>query len=93
MNTNSKRDYMKKNLTYAEATDGLNEIISNLGFPLFMGEAKAKPTMRSLRSKVKAYYTSLNKENRLDVLHAYDAQSKAELVENALVEMLERVEG
>jgi hypothetical protein len=83
---------MKNNLTYSEATDGLNNIISSLGFPLFMGEAEAKPTVKVLRAKVSAYYTSLNKNNRLDVLHAYDAESKTELIENALTQMLERVE-
>ena len=39
-----------------------------------------------------AYYASLNRENRLDVLHAYDAESKAELIENALLEMFGRVD-
>ena len=58
-----------------------------------MGEAEAKPTVKAVRSKVEAYYASLNRENKLDVLHAYDAESKTELVENALTEMLERVEG
>ncbi len=84
---------MKKNLTYSEATDGLNNIISSLGFPLFMGETEAKPTVKTLRAEVGAYFKSLNKENRLDVLHAYDAESKTELIENALTEMLKRVEG
>ena len=84
---------MKKNLTYSEATDGLNNIISSLGFPLFMGEARKAPTVKAVRKKVNAYYASLNRENRLDVLHAYDAESKTELIENALTEMLKRVEG
>jgi hypothetical protein len=80
-------------LTYAEASNGLSELLSPLGFALKMGEAEVKPTVKALRKQVSAYYASLNRENRLDVLHAYDASSKAELIENALTEMFERVGG
>lgn len=80
-------------LTYAEASRGISEIISNLGFPLFMGEAERKPTVKAVRKQVGAYFTRLNRENKLDVLHAYDADNKAELIENAVAELLERVEG
>jgi hypothetical protein len=80
-------------LTYAEAHSGVSEIVSKLGLPLFMGEAERKPTVKALRKQVGAYYSSLNRENRLDVLHAYDAVDKAELIENAVAELLERVEG
>ena len=80
-------------LTYAEASRGINEIVSNLGLPLFMGEAERQPTIKAVRKQVGAYYNSLAKENKLDVLHAYDAESKAELIENAVAELLERVEG
>ena len=80
-------------LTYAEASNGINEIVSKLGLPLFMGEAERKPTVKAVRRQVGAYYNSLAKENQLDCLHAYDAVDKAELVENAVAELLERVEG
>ncbi len=80
---------MNAPLTYSEASNGISDIISSL---LNMGETKAKPTVKAVRSKVSAYYASLNRENRLDVLHAYDAESKAELIENALTEMFERIE-
>ncbi len=84
---------MNNSLSYSDASNGINEIISALGFKLFMGEAEVKPTVKAVRSEVSAYYASLNKENRLDVLHAYDAESKTELIENALTEMFERIEG
>tara|TARA_B000000557_G_C20721889_1_gene420530 strand:+ start:56 stop:316 length:261 start_codon:yes stop_codon:yes gene_type:complete len=80
-------------LTYAEAHSGVSEIVSKLGLPLFMGEAERKPTVKALRKQVGAYYNSLAKENQLDCLHAYDAVDKAELIENAVAELLERVEG
>ncbi len=79
-------------LTYAEASNGINEIISSLGFPIVVGEAKRKPQARELRKQVSTYFNSLNRENKLDVLHAYDADNKAELIENALTEMFDRVE-
>lgn len=79
-------------LTYAEASNGINEIISALGLPLVIGEAKRKPQARELRKQVSAYFNSLNRENKLDVLHAYDAENKSELIENALLEMFVRVE-
>lgn len=79
-------------LTYAEASNGINEIISALGLPLVIGEAKRKPQDRELRKQVSAYFNSLNRENKLDVLHAYDAENKSELIENALLEMFVRVE-
>ncbi len=81
------------NLTYKEAYSGLLEIISSLGFPIVVGEAEAKPQALELRKQVEAYFKSLNKENKLDVLHAYDAAHPEELIENALTEMFERVEG
>ena len=80
-------------LTYSEASNGLNDILSSLGFSLIMGEASAKPTVKALRLEVSAYYASLNRENKLDVLHSYEAKNKAELIENALTEMFERVGG
>lgn len=80
-------------LTYAEASRGISEIVSSLGFPLFMGDAKRQPTVNAVRQQVGAYYNRLHKENKLDVLHAYDAENKAELIENAVAELLERVEG
>jgi hypothetical protein len=80
-------------LTYAEASHGINEIISKLGFPLVMGEAKRQPTISALRKQVSAYYSKLHRENKQDVLHAYSADNKAELIENAVAELLERVEG
>ena len=79
-------------LTYAEASNGINEIISSLGFPIVIGEAKREPQARELRKQVSAYFRKLNRENKLDVLHAYNAESKAELIENALTEMFERVD-
>lgn len=79
--------------TYAEAHNGISDIVSSLGLPLFMGEARKAPTVKAVRKKVNAYYASLNRENKLDVLHAYDAESKTELIENALAEMFERIEG
>ena len=82
---------MTNSLSYAEASNGINEIISSLGFPLVTGEAEVKPQTLELRKQVSSYYASLNRENKLDVLHAYDASSKAELIENALTEMFERV--
>lgn len=84
---------MTANLTYSEATNGINEIISSLGFSLLMGEAEAKPTVKALHSEVSAYYKTLTQENKLDCLHAYDADNKADLIENALAEMFERIEG
>tara|TARA_A100001388_G_scaffold272599_1_gene253172 strand:- start:10126 stop:10374 length:249 start_codon:yes stop_codon:yes gene_type:complete len=81
------------NLTYADASNGINEIISSLGFKLFMGEAEVKPTVKAVRAKVSSYYASLNRENRLDVLHAYDAENKSELIENAILDLMERIEG
>ena len=80
-------------LSYTDASRGISEIISNLGFSLFMGEAERKPTVKAVRQQVGAYYNRLHRENKLDVLHAYDASSKAELLEAAVVELLERVEG
>jgi hypothetical protein len=80
-------------LTYAEASHGVSQIVSKLGFPLFMGEAERKPTVKAVRQQVGAYYSSLAKENKLDCLHAYDAENKADLIENAVAELLERVEG
>ena len=80
-------------LTYAEASQGVSEIVSKLGLPLFMGEAQKAPTVKAVRKQVGAYYASLAKENRLDVLHSYDADNKAELIENAVAELLYRVEG
>tara|TARA_A100001388_G_scaffold274810_1_gene259109 strand:- start:1685 stop:1942 length:258 start_codon:yes stop_codon:yes gene_type:complete len=82
---------MTNSLTYAEASSGINEIISSLGFPLVTGEAEVKPQTLELRKQVSAYFRKLNRENKLDVLHAYNAESKAELIENALTEMFERV--
>ena len=79
-------------LTYAEASRGINEIISNLGYPLFMGEAERQPTIKAVRKQVGAYFNSLAKENKLDVLHSYDADNKAELIENAIAELFERIE-
>ena len=84
---------MNHSLTYSDASNGISEIISKLGFKLFMGEAEAKPTVKAVKAEVSAYFKSLNKENRLDVLHAYDAESKAELIENAILDMMERIEG
>ncbi len=81
------------NLTYADASNGINEIISSLGFKLFMGEAEVKPTVKAVRAEVSSYYASLNRENRLDVLHAYDAENKSELIENAILDLMERIEG
>ena len=81
-----------ENLTYAEASNGINDIISSLGFPIVVGKAKPQAQALKLRKQVSAYYASLNRENRLDVLHAYDAESKAELIENALLEMFGRVD-
>ena len=81
-----------ENLTYAEASNGINEIISSLGFPIVVGKAKPQTQALKLRKQVGAYYNALNRENRLDVLHAYDAESKAELIENALLEMFGRVD-
>ena len=86
-------DALFPHLTYAEAHSGVSEIVSQLGLPLFMGEVERKATVKAVRKQVGAYYSSLAKENRLDVLHAYDAESKAELIENAVAELLERVEG
>lgn len=80
-------------LTYAEASHGVSEIVSKLGLPLLLGEAERKPTVKAVRKQVGAYYSSLAKENKLDVLHSYDADNKAELIENAVAELLERVEG
>ena len=80
-------------LTYSEASNGLNDILSSLGFSLLMGEAEEKPTVKAVKAEVSAYFKSLNRENKLDVLHAYDSASKAELIENALTEMFERVGG
>ena len=79
-------------LTYAEASCGINEIVSNLGFPLFMGEAERQPTIKAVRKQVGAYYSQLNRENKLDVLHAYSAENKAELIEKAVEELIERLE-
>jgi hypothetical protein len=80
-------------LTYAEASHGISKIVSDLGFPLFMGEAERKPTIKALRKQVGAYYQKLHRENKLDCLHAYDAENKSELIEAAVAELLERVEG
>ena len=80
-------------LTYAEAASGITKIVSDLGFPLFMGEAQKAPTVKTLRKQVGAYYSKLHRENKQDVLHAYSADNKAELIENAVAELLERVEG
>ena len=79
-------------LTYAEASRGINEIVSNLGYPLFMGEAERQPIVKAVRKQVGAYFNRLNRENKLDVLHAYDADNKAELIENAIAELFERIE-
>lgn len=78
--------------TYAETACRLNEIISNLGFPLCVGEAKEAETVKALRKEVGAYYNQLGKENKLDVLHAYDAENKAELLNKAVAEMFNRIE-
>jgi hypothetical protein len=80
-------------LTYAEASHGITKIVSDLGFPLFMGEAERKPTISALRKQVSAYFNRLHRENKLDCLHAYDAENKSELLEAAVAELLERVEG
>ena len=79
--------------TYAEAHTGISEIVSSLGLPLFMGEARKDPTVKAVRKQVSAYYKTLGKENKLDCLHAYDADNKAELIDQAVAELLERVEG
>lgn len=80
-------------LTYFEAHNGVSEIVSKLGLPLFLGEAERKPTVKAVRKQVGAYYNTLTQENKLDCLHAYDADNKAELIENAVLELLERIEG
>lgn len=80
-------------LSYGEACEGITDIISSLGFSLFMGETKRKPTVKAVRKQVGAYFNSLGKENKLDLLHAYDAESKAELIDRVEGELLERVAG
>ena len=79
-------------LSYAEAHSGVSEIVSKLGLPLLMGEAGRQPTIKAVRKQVGAYYNRLHRENKLDCLHAYDASSKAELIENAIAELFERIE-
>ena len=79
-------------LSYSEANQKVHDMISDLGFPLFMGEVKAQPQVKTLRKKVSAYYKTLGKENRLDVLHAFNAKNKAELLNRAVAELLERGE-
>ena len=85
--------FMNALLTYSEASNRISDIISSLSFALKMGEAEAKPTVKALRLEVSAYFKSLNRENKLDVLHSYEAKNKAELIENALTSLLERVGG
>ena len=85
--------FMNALLTYSEASNRISDIISSLSFSLLMGEAEEKPTVKAVRSKVSAYYASLNRENKLDVLHSYEAKNKAELIENAQTSLLERVGG
>ena len=79
-------------LSYAETCSRLNDIISDLGFPLFMGEAKEAETVKALRKQVSSLYSNLDRENKLDLLHAYDAESKAELIDNAVLELLNRID-
>ena len=79
-------------LSYAEACDRLNDIISDLGFPLFMGEAKEAETVKAVRKQVSSLYSSLDRENKLDLLHASGANNKAELIEQSLHELFNRIE-
>ncbi len=79
-------------LSYAEATDGIYTIISRLGFKLFTGESDRKTSILLLRKQVMNYYSRLSKENKLDVLHAYQAKDRAELIETVIFQMMERVE-
>ena len=79
-------------LSYAETCTRLNDIISNLGFPLFMGETKEDETVKTLRKQVSSLYSKLDRENKLDLLHAYEADSKADLIDNAVLELLNRID-
>ena len=83
---------MENSLTYSEVSDGFNEIISKFGVQILMGKATKTPTIKKLRREVSDFYATLNRENRLDALHASGAEDKAELIENSIREMLERLE-
>ena len=79
-------------LSYAETCNRLYDIISDLSFPLFMGETKEDETVKTLRKQVSSLYSKLDRENKLDLLHAYEADSKAELIDNAVAELLNRID-
>ena len=79
-------------LSYAETCNRLYDIISDLSFPLFMGETKEDETVKALRKQVSSLYHKLNRENKLDLLHAYNAESKADLIDQAVAQLFDQLD-